>query len=85
MHRKILLFIFLRSSAAYHAFCNQWSFSGISTFAHMRSVKCLIEPEERYDIAVVGAPFDTAVTYRPGISPKTSLQKKADAYNNDMS
>ncbi|MCJ1300576.1 hypothetical protein MMC08_003373 [Hypocenomyce scalaris] len=43
-----------------------WSFSGISTFAHLPYVKCLIHPEELFDIAVVGAPFDTAVSYRPG-------------------
>ncbi|KAL1964999.1 hypothetical protein VTN77DRAFT_6199 [Rasamsonia byssochlamydoides] len=44
----------------------EWGFSGISTFAHMQAVKCLIEPDERYDIAIIGAPFDTAVSYRPG-------------------
>lgn len=49
----------------------QWSFSGINTFAHLKPVKCLIEPDERYDIAVVGAPFDTAVSYRPGASCST--------------
>jgi hypothetical protein len=44
----------------------EWSFSGIASFAHLKPVKCLIEPEEHYDIAVIGAPFDTAVSYRPG-------------------
>jgi agmatinase len=34
----------------------------------LKPVKCLVEPEEKYDIAVIGAPFDTAVSYRPGIS-----------------
>ncbi|KAI0148492.1 agmatinase [Xylariaceae sp. FL1272] len=43
-----------------------WAFSGISTFAHLKHVKCLTNPEELYDIAVIGAPFDTAVSYRPG-------------------
>ncbi|KAI0480576.1 Arginase/deacetylase [Xylariaceae sp. FL0804] len=43
-----------------------WAFSGISTFAHLPHVKCLTAPDERYDIAIVGAPFDTAVSYRPG-------------------
>lgn len=33
----------------------------------MQHVKCLTNPEALYDIAVIGAPFDTAVTYRPGI------------------
>lgn len=45
---------------------DQWSFSGIASFAHLKPVKCLIEPQERYDIAIIGAPFDTAVSYRPG-------------------
>ncbi|KAK2765646.1 hypothetical protein FQN54_008502 [Arachnomyces sp. PD_36] len=66
-------------------------FSGISTFAHMKHTKCLIDPEELYDIAVIGAPFDTAVTYRPGArfgprairaasgrqSPETSFNARA--------
>ncbi|CAI7650861.1 hypothetical protein ACN42_g8513 [Penicillium freii] len=44
----------------------EWSFSGIASFAHLKPVKCLIEPDEHYDIAIIGAPFDTAVSYRPG-------------------
>ncbi|RAL12133.1 agmatinase [Aspergillus homomorphus CBS 101889] len=44
----------------------EFTFSGIASFAHMKPVKCLVEPDERYDIAVIGAPFDTAVSYRPG-------------------
>lgn len=44
----------------------QWAFGGIGTFAHLNHVKCLTEPTEPYDIAIIGAPFDTAVTYRPG-------------------
>lgn len=44
----------------------EWSFTGHASFAHLKPVKCLVEPEERYDIAVIGAPFDTAVSYRPG-------------------
>lgn len=43
-----------------------WAFSGISTFAHLKHVKCLTTPSELYDIAIIGAPFDTAVSYRPG-------------------
>lgn len=41
-------------------------FAGISTFAHLQHVYCLTEPHEKFDIAILGAPFDTAVTYRPG-------------------
>ncbi|RYO81281.1 hypothetical protein DL764_009790 [Monosporascus ibericus] len=43
-----------------------WGFTGISTFAHLEHVKCLTMPTELFDIAIVGAPFDTGVTYRPG-------------------
>jgi agmatinase len=41
-------------------------FSGISTFAHLPHKKCLLDPSINYDIAIIGAPFDTAVSYRPG-------------------
>lgn len=40
--------------------------SGIATFGHTEHVQCLTEPTEPIDIAVIGAPFDTAVSYRPG-------------------
>lgn len=43
-----------------------WPFSGISTFAHLDTEKCLLDPAVEFDIAVVGVPFDTAVSYRPG-------------------
>ncbi|KAJ9640784.1 agmatinase [Exophiala oligosperma] len=43
-----------------------WSFSGISTFGHLKHVKCLTAPYEPFDIGILGAPFDTAVSYRPG-------------------
>ncbi|KAF4816901.1 Guanidinobutyrase [Colletotrichum tropicale] len=41
-------------------------FTGIGTFAHLKHAKCLTTPQELYDIAIIGAPFDTAVSYRPG-------------------
>ncbi|KAI5840999.1 arginase family-domain-containing protein [Morchella snyderi] len=43
-----------------------YAFSGISTFAHLPYVRCLTTPHEQFDIAIIGAPFDTTVTYRPG-------------------
>lgn len=46
----------------------QWSYSGIGTFAHLPHVKCLIEPDIQFDIGIIGAPFDTAVSYRTGLS-----------------
>src|ERR1700761_1039396 len=45
----------------------QWGFTGISTFAHLPHVRCLTTPYEPFDIGIIGAPFDTAVSYRPGI------------------
>ncbi|KAK0384689.1 hypothetical protein NLU13_7167 [Sarocladium strictum] len=45
---------------------SEWAFGGIGSFAHLPHVKCLTHPSETFDIAIVGAPFDTAVTYRPG-------------------
>lgn len=44
----------------------QWGFAGISTFAHLEYTSCLTKPSESFDIAIVGAPFDTTVGYRPG-------------------
>lgn len=44
----------------------QWGFTGISTFAHLPHSRCLQFPETEYDIGILGAPFDTAVSYRPG-------------------
>lgn len=46
----------------------QWAFSGIATFGHLDHFKCLTHPYEPFDIGVIGAPFDTAVSYRPGTS-----------------
>ena len=48
---------------------------GIGSFAHLEHAKCLTTPSALYDIAIVGAPFDTAVSYRPGesIQPWPSL------------
>ncbi|KAK5168351.1 uncharacterized protein LTR77_006921 [Saxophila tyrrhenica] len=43
--------------------------SGIATYANLPYVHCLAndgEEVEKYDIAVMGAPFDTGVTARPG-------------------
>ncbi|KLJ12006.1 agmatinase [Blastomyces silverae] len=66
----------------------EWSFSGVSTFAHLKHVKCLIEPDEQYDIAVLGVPFDTSVSYRPGarfgpraIRAASARQLPGNSYN----
>ncbi|KAL4951425.1 arginase family-domain-containing protein [Aspergillus filifer] len=44
-------------------------FNGLTTFAHIPYVNCFVDSEAasaRYDIAILGAPFDTGVTARPG-------------------
>lgn len=43
-------------------------FAGLATFANLPWVHCLSQDEdvEKYDIAFLGAPFDTGTTARPG-------------------
>jgi agmatinase len=41
-------------------------FSGISTFGRLPYFPCLSSEAEKYDIAFIGAPFDTGTSYRPG-------------------
>ncbi|KIV92472.1 agmatinase [Exophiala mesophila] len=41
-------------------------FSGISTFGRLPYFPCLASDEEKFDIAFIGAPFDTGTSYRPG-------------------
>ncbi|KAI5956849.1 hypothetical protein KGF54_000467 [Candida jiufengensis] len=43
-----------------------WQFQGIATFAHLDHFQCLVEPDQDFDIGIIGVPFDTAVSYRPG-------------------
>ncbi|KAL8841471.1 MAG: hypothetical protein Q9170_000934 [Blastenia crenularia] len=57
----------------------EWAFTGISTFAHLKHVKCLSNRDVPFDIGIIGAPFDTAVTYRPGarFGPRAIRQASA--------
>ncbi|KAK8247448.1 arginase family-domain-containing protein [Phyllosticta capitalensis] len=41
-------------------------FSGISTFGRVAYSPCLATDDVKYDIAFLGAPFDTGTSYRPG-------------------
>ncbi|KAF1812557.1 Arginase/deacetylase [Eremomyces bilateralis CBS 781.70] len=41
-------------------------FSGISTFGRLDYQPCLNTDRAKYDIAFIGAPFDTGTSYRPG-------------------
>ena len=44
------------------------TFSGPLSFAHLTYARCLddVSHTTPFDIAILGMPFDTAVTYRPG-------------------
>ncbi|KAI1185716.1 Arginase/deacetylase [Nemania serpens] len=41
-------------------------FSGISTFGRLPYYPCLSSEDVSYDLAFIGAPFDTGTSYRPG-------------------
>ncbi|KAJ2976185.1 hypothetical protein NUW58_g8153 [Xylaria curta] len=41
-------------------------FSGISTFGRLPYFPCLSSNDVSYDLAFIGAPFDTGTSYRPG-------------------
>jgi agmatinase len=43
-------------------------FSGLLSFSHLPYYTCLtdVQHEHKFDLAVLGIPFDTATTYRPG-------------------
>ena len=41
-------------------------FSGPLSFSHLPYAKCLEQEESVFDVAILGIPFDTSVTYRPG-------------------
>ncbi|KAH8841741.1 hypothetical protein MCOR27_006810 [Pyricularia oryzae] len=41
-------------------------FSGITTFGRLPYAPCLKDSSVNYDIAFIGAPFDTGTSYRPG-------------------
>lgn len=65
-----------------------WPFSGLTTFAHLPTVKCLVDPEQAFDAAIIGVPFDTAVSYRTGarfgpraIRAASSRQTKLSGFN----
>ncbi|KAF9740586.1 hypothetical protein PMIN06_000311 [Paraphaeosphaeria minitans] len=55
-----------RLSSLQEKWGTDWGFSGVSTYAHLPHTRCLTHPETAFDIGIIGAPFDTAVSYRPG-------------------
>ncbi|SPO23382.1 related to CAR1 - Arginase [Ustilago trichophora] len=42
------------------------AYSGVNTYAHLPTAKCLNDPSQQFDVAVIGIPYDLTVTYRPG-------------------
>lgn len=44
------------------------AFAGVATFAHLEHQRCLDNPELPLDLAIIGIPYDSAVTFRPGPS-----------------
>lgn len=42
------------------------SFSGLTTFAHLPGDRCLENDKATFDVALLGIPFDSAVSFRPG-------------------
>ena len=53
------------------------SFSGITTFAHLPHERCLDNINGAVDVAILGVPYDNAVSYRPGqfLPPTLSSSK----------
>ncbi|KAK0222265.1 arginase deacetylase [Armillaria fumosa] len=45
---------------------NDLGFSGILSYAHLPYYKCLEDASHSFDIAILGMPFDTTTSYRPG-------------------
>ncbi|KZV60402.1 Arginase/deacetylase [Peniophora sp. CONT] len=41
-------------------------YTGPLSFSHAEYARCLQEPEKAFDIAILGMPFDTTTSYRPG-------------------
>ena len=41
-------------------------FTGPHAFSHLNYTRCLDDPTRLFDIAILGIPFDTGVTHRPG-------------------
>ena len=51
----------------YDDFSDDIPYQGIAYFAHLNGTNCFsAESDGTFDIAIVGAPFDLGVTYRPG-------------------
>jgi agmatinase len=54
---------FLPPSYSARDFDDDYPYEGIGTFAHLDFIDCA---KTKFDIGIVGHPFDLGVTYRPG-------------------
>ncbi|SCU95947.1 LANO_0E11958g1_1 [Lachancea nothofagi CBS 11611] len=61
-----------------------WPFSGIQTYAHLPHERCLIDKSLDFDIGIIGMPFDTAVTFRPGARFGPQAIRKASQRQTSM-
>lgn len=61
-----------------------WPFTGIQTFAHLPHEKCLLDGNLDFDIGVIGMPFDTAVSYRPGARFGPQAIRRSSQRQNSM-
>ena len=62
--------------ANFHASANPWvkkygpqidqPFSGPLSFSHLPYARCLEDDSANFDVALLGMPFDTGASYRPG-------------------
>lgn len=52
--------------AAKYGHMGDLSFTGVTSFAHLPHERCLNKPELGLDVALIGMPFDSAVSFRPG-------------------
>jgi agmatinase len=52
--------------AKYGASQPDLSYTGPLSFSHIPYSKCLENPDQSFDLAVLGMPFDTTTSYRPG-------------------
>ncbi|SJX61957.1 uncharacterized protein SRS1_21025 [Sporisorium reilianum f. sp. reilianum] len=53
------------------------AYSGVTTYAHLPTAKCLNDPNQLFDVAVLGIPYDLTVTYRPGARFGTNAIRQA--------
>lgn len=61
-----------------------WPYSGLQTFAHLPYHKCLVDESLKFDVGIIGIPFDTAVTFRPGARFGPQAIRKASLRQNSL-